>query len=153
LLSRNNSNAYFQISDPLKGAALWTAVHEATAANGTMRVIPGSFRTQYEHARDGDSDHHIRCYPPEEQAVLVELPAGGALFFAYGVAHATGANTTDRERAGMALHFLNESVAGEAQGLEGGAHPYLSGPKATGGVREYGVQIAGTWDAQVARLA
>ncbi len=53
----------------------------------------------------------------------------------------------------MALHFLNESVASEAHGLEGGAHPYLSGPKATAGVREYGVQAAGTWDDQVARLA
>ncbi len=149
----HQDNAYFQIPDPLKGTALWTAVHAATAANGTMRVIPGSFRTRYEHSRDGDSDHHIRCYPPEEEAVLVELPAGGALFFAYGVAHATGANTTDRERAGMAMHFLHESVAGEAHGLEGGAHPYLSGPKATGGVREYGIRVAGTWEDEVARLA
>jgi len=148
----HQDNAYFQIPDPLKGTALWTAVHEATAANGTIRVIPGSFRAQYEHSRDGDSDHHIRCYPPEEEAVPVELPAGGALFFAYGVAHATGANTTDRERAGMALHFLNESVTGEAHGMESGAHPYLSGPKATGGVREYGVQVAGTWADQVTRL-
>jgi len=148
----HQDNAYFQIPDPLKGTALWTAVHEATAANGTIRVIPGSFRAQYEHSRDGDSDHHIRCYPPEAEAVPVELPAGGALFFVYGVAHATGANTTDRERAGMALHFLNESVAGEAHGLEAGAHPYLSGPKATGGVREYGVQVAGTWADQVTRL-
>lgn len=149
----HQDNAYFQIADPLKGTALWTAVHDATAANGTMRVIPGSFQTEYEHSRDPDSNHHIRCYPMEEEAVLIELPAGGALFFAYGVAHATGANATDKERAGMALHFLHESVAGEAKGLEGGAHPYLTGPKATGGEREYGTKIAGTWDAQVARLA
>ncbi len=146
----HQDNAYFQIPDPLEGVALWTAVHEATAANGTMRVIPGSFRTQYEHSRDPDSDHHVRCYPPEEEAVLVELPAGGALFFAYGVAHATGANTTDRERAGMALHFLTESAAGAAHGMEGGSHPHLSGLKATGGLREYGVRVAGTWEEQVA---
>ncbi len=149
----HQDNAYFQIADPMRGTALWTAVHEATKANGTMRVIPGSFRTQYEHSRDPDSDHHIRCYPPEEEAVLIELPAGGALFFAYGVAHATGANTTEKERAGMALHFLHASVAGEAKGLEGGAHPYLTGPKATGGEREYGVKIAGTWKTEVERLA
>ncbi len=148
----HQDNAYFQIPDPLQGTALWTAVHEATAANGTMRVIPGSFRTEYEHSRDPDSNHHIRCYPPEEEAVTVELPAGGALFFAYGVAHATGANTTDKERAGMALHFLNESVAGAAQGM-GGSHPLLTGPNATGGENEYGVKVAGTWDEQVARLA
>ena len=148
----HQDNAYFQIPDPLRGTALWTALHAATAANGAMRVIPGSFRTAYEHGRDPDSDHHIRCYPPEDEAVTVELPAGGALFFAYGVAHATGANATDRERAGLALHFLHESAVGEAQGM-GGAHPYLSGPQASGGEREYGVRVAGTWDAQVARLA
>ncbi|MDQ2798741.1 MAG: hypothetical protein M3Y13_03750, partial [Armatimonadota bacterium] len=62
-------------------------------------------------------------------------------------------NTTEKERAGMALHFLNEAVAGEAHGLEGGAHPYLTGPKATGGVRKYGAQIAGTWDSEVERLS
>lgn len=148
----HQDNAYFHIPDPMQGTAVWTAVHAANAANGTMRVIPGSFRTQYEHSRDPESNHHVRCYPPEAEAVTVELPAGGALFFAYGVAHATGANTTDHERAGMALHFLNEAVAGDAQGM-GGIHPYLTGPKASGGEGEYGVKVSGTWDAQVARLA
>ena len=53
---------------------------------------------------------------------------------------------------GKALYFLNESVAGNAQGMSG-SHPYLTGPKATGGQQEYGVPVAGTWDTQVARLA
>jgi ectoine hydroxylase-related dioxygenase (phytanoyl-CoA dioxygenase family) len=76
----HQDNAYFQIEDPLKGTALWTAVHDATIANGTMRVVPGSFRERYEHRRDPDSDHHIRCWPPEERAVAVELPAAGRCF-------------------------------------------------------------------------
>ncbi len=29
----HQDNAYFQIDDPLKGTALWTAAHEATVAN------------------------------------------------------------------------------------------------------------------------
>ena len=150
----HQDNAYFQIPDPLQGVALWTAVHAATAANGTMRVIPGSFRTQYEHTRDPQSDHHIRCYPPESEAVTVDLPAGGALFFAYGVAHATGANTTDKDRAGVALHFLNDRIAGQAaDGFQPELSPLLSGPDSTGGVKEYGVKVAGTWEDQVARLA
>ena len=149
----HQDNAYFQIPDPLLGVALWTAIHAATAANGTMRVIPGSFRTQYEHSRDGDSNHHIRCYPPEEEAVTIELPAGGALFFAYGVAHATGANTTDKDRAGVALHFLNDGIARQAgDGFRPETMPLLSGPEASGGVKEYGVQVGGTWEAQVARM-
>lgn len=149
----HQDNAYFKIADPLKGTAMWTAVHDATVANGTMNVIPGSFRTPYEHERDPDSDHHIRCFPPEERAVPVELPAGGVLFFAYGTAHCTRANNTDHERAGVALHFLN---AGEdKQALGGfalGKRPYLTGPEASGGEREYGVRVGGTWDAEVDRV-
>lgn len=148
----HQDNAYFKIADPLKGAALWTAVHEATIANGTMHVIPGSFRESYPHSRDNDSDHHIRCWPDEGRAVPVELPAGGALFFAYGVAHCTRGNTTEHERAGVALHFLNAGVASEAHGgFAPGKRPLLSGPDATGGEREYGIRLAGTWDAQVAQ--
>lgn len=148
----HQDNAYFQIPDPLKGTALWTAVHDATVENGTMRVIPGSYKENYEHGRDGDSDHHIRCYPPEERAVTVELPAGGALFFAYGTAHATGANNTDHERAGVALHFLNADQTRQAQGGFKESRPALTGPAASGGEAEYGERIAGTWPQHVARV-
>jgi phytanoyl-CoA hydroxylase len=147
----HQDNAYFKIGDPLKGTALWTAVHAANIANGTMHVIPGSFRTNYEHGRDPESDHHIRCWPPEQEAVAIELPAGGALFFAYGVAHCTRANTTDHERAGVALHFINAEVDQEAVGGFT-KRPYLSGAQASGGLSEYGVQVGGTWDAEVARV-
>jgi phytanoyl-CoA hydroxylase len=149
----HQDNAYFQIRDPLKGTAMWTAVHEATVANGTMHIIPDSFQVKYEHSRDPDSDHHIRCYPPEERAVPIELPAGGVLFFAYGTAHCTRANNTDKERAGMALHFLNADYAKEDLiAPDRDTRPYLTGPQATGGLREYGVKVAGTWDEEVKRM-
>lgn len=149
----HQDNAYFEIDDPLRGTALWTAVHAATVENGTLHVVPGSFRERYEHRRDPDSDHHIRCWPPEERAVPIELPAGGAVFFAYGVAHCTRANHTERERAGVALHFLNGSANGQARGgFPVGKRPFLTGPDATGGKREYGVRVAGTWDAEVERV-
>src|ERR1700709_1980608 len=75
----HQDNAYFQIPDPLKGTALWTAVHDATIANGTLRVISGVFNQKFEHSRDPFSDHHIRCYPDESKAEFVELPAGGVI--------------------------------------------------------------------------
>ena len=71
-------------------------------------------------------------------------------FFAYGTPHCTRANTTDRERAGVALHFLTQQAA---QGAKGGyaqdKRPLLTGRDATGGKREYGVTIAGTWEQEV----
>jgi phytanoyl-CoA hydroxylase len=149
----HQDNAYFEIDDPLRGTAMWTAVHDATVSNGTIHVIPGSFRTVYEHTRDPYSDHHIRCYPPEEQAVSVELPAGGVVFFAYGTAHCTRANTTDKERAGMALHFINGAMDGHARGgFAIGKRPFLTGDYADGGESVYGVRVAGTWDKEVERV-
>lgn len=146
----HQDNAYFQIDDPLQGTAMWTAVHEATLANGTIHVIPGSFRAQYEHSRDPYSDHHIRCYPPEDEALAIELPAGGVAFFAYGVAHCTLANTTERERAGVALHFINGAMDATAKsGFPLGKRPYLTGEGSSGGMKEHGALIAGSWEREV----
>ena len=143
----HQDNAYFKISDPSKGTAMWIAAHDATVANGTMHIIPGSFRTAYEHSRDPYSDHHIRCYPPEEQAVACELPAGGVVFFNYGTAHCTRANTTERERAGLAFHFLRADFATrELLSPDRTYRPYVTGRLATGGLREYGEIVAGSWE-------
>jgi phytanoyl-CoA hydroxylase len=144
----HQDNAYFKIPDPMLGTAMWTAVHDATIANGTIEVIPGYVNERLEHTRDPDSDHHIRCFPNESQAVKVELPAGGVLFFAYGVPHCTRANTSDRERAGLAYHFFNQSQIQDASSLVIGTK--LTGPQATGGMKEYGVDLRNTWDSFVA---
>ncbi len=145
----HQDNAYFKVEDPTKGTALWVALHDATIENGTIRVIPGSHRTPFDHNRDPDSDHHIRCDVPEEKAATSELPAGGVAFFNVGIAHATGANGTDHERAGLALHFLRSDHV-PAGGRSDGVH--LTGPEATGGESEYGEPIAGTWPSHVDRL-
>jgi len=149
----HQDNAYFKIPDPLQGTAAWTAVHDAHEANGTMRIIPNSFRELLEHQRDPDSNHHIRCFPDESKAQLIELPAGGVLFFCYGTPHATGANLTDKERAGIALHFLNAAQNGEArEGFEVEKRVALTGPNADGGNKVHGEVVGGTWDAEVARV-
>jgi phytanoyl-CoA hydroxylase len=136
----HQDNAYFQIPDPLKGTALWTAVHDATLANGTLSVIPCAFSEPLPHERDGFSDHHIRCWPDETQAIPVEIKAGGAIFFCYGTPHATGANTTETERAGVALHFIHTDQSGVARsGFEPEKRPSL-------------IADAAAWDAQVARV-
>lgn len=145
--SWHQDNAYFKISDPLKGTAMWVAVHDATIANGTLRVIPGSHREQYEHERDPHSDHHIRCHPPEERAQSVEVAAGGAVFFCYGVAHSTGDNDTDQDRAGMAFHFLHGGCANDdLVQPDRDRRPWITGPDADGGATEYGIDVRGAFD-------
>ncbi|HEV2471420.1 MAG TPA: phytanoyl-CoA dioxygenase family protein [Chthonomonadales bacterium] len=148
----HQDNAYFTVSDPFSGAAMWIAVHEARATNGTIRVIPDCTRP-LEHKRDPDSNHHIRCYPDESRAVTLELPAGGVAFFSYGTPHCTGANPTGSDRAGVAFHFCRAECMDEDGQVGGrripGYHPVLTGTDAAGGADAYGEIVAGTWRAQV----
>lgn len=152
----HQDNAYFKIRDPLKGTAMWIAIDDATAANGTMRVVPRKFKDTLTHDRDPNSDHHISCRVDEDEAVTVELAAGGALFFCYGTPHTTGDNTTARDRAGLAYHFINVAFAPDgfftSQRRRNHAHPYLNGPLASNGVAEYGEPMRETWNQAVRRM-
>jgi len=148
--SWHQDNGYFKVENPMHGTAMWIAVHDATEANGTIRLIPDAFDTPLEHSRDPMSNHHIRCYPDESEAEIIELPAGGVAFFCYGVPHATGANNTDGDRAGVAFHFMrNEAVT------QGPLHigTELCEPHSTFGKQEYGEDFRGVWETEVDRLA
>ena len=148
--SWHTDNAYFQISDPTKGVGMWIALHDANLANGTLHVIPRSHLESFAHARDLSSDHHITFQADDSRAVPIILPAGGAVFFNYGIGHGTKANNTDHERAGLAFHFLNTDYASNARLVNGLVH--VTGPDATGGEREYGMRIADTWPTEVQHL-
>jgi len=149
--SWHQDNAYFKVKDPMKGVAMWIAVHDATIANGTMHMIPGMQYVELEHSRDLGSDHHIRCYPDESKQVPCEIAAGGVIFFAYGTPHCTKGNTTDKDRAGLAYHFYNAAYPpSDAISVP---TPYLTGPQASGGEQEYGEDQRGRWDAIVAQFA
>ena len=156
----HQDNAYFKIADPLQGTAMWVAVHDATIANGTMRIVPHMFQEPLEHTRDPESNHHIRCFPPEEKSIALEVPAGAVAFFCYGTPHCTMANNTLKTRAGIALHFLTYEAAIDdpERGNLGSFsddrdyRPYLTGPKATHGVNEYGEDMRGKWLHEVDKL-
>ena len=147
--SWHQDNAYFKIANPMRGTAMWIAINDATIANGTLHIIPGSYREEYEHYRDPNSNHHIRCNPPEERAVSLELKAGSIAFFCYGTAHCTKENTTDHERTGMAFHFLHTDYVDKAHLNKERQRPLLCGPDATGGKAEYGIQVTNTWTQEV----
>lgn len=149
----HTDNAYFKISDPTKATGMWIALHDATLANGTLRVVPGSYKQRFEHVRDPKSDHHIHTKVDDSQAVAVELPAGGAIFFNYGTAHGTRANNTDQERAGLAFHFLRTDYIPDSYSTEQRWQMiHLTGEQATGGQTEYGQRIEGTWECEVEKL-
>ena len=105
--SWHTDNAYFQMSDPLGGLAMWIAIHDASRENGCLKVLPNAFNKTFAHCRDPLSDHHIRTEIHDKDALYCELEAGGVVFFCFGTPHATGDNTTDQPRAGVGIHYVN----------------------------------------------
>ena len=146
----HTDNAYFRISQPLAGTAMWVAIDDATRENGTLKVIPRVFDTRFEHFPDPHSDHHIRMAADDAQAIHCELPAGGVVFFCYGTPHATGPNLTAQSRTGVGLHFLNANyVNREGVAQEEFNCVQLTGADADGGESKYGTDLRGTWGESV----
>jgi ectoine hydroxylase-related dioxygenase (phytanoyl-CoA dioxygenase family) len=139
----HQDNAYFKVQDPMRGVAMWIAVHDATVENGTMHMLPGLQYVELEHGRDLDSDHHIRCWPDESNQVPCELEAGGVVLFAYGTPHCTKGNRTTKDRAGLAYHFFHADYPSR-DGF-GDLAPFLTGPSASGGIAEYGEDQRSKW--------
>ena len=144
--SWHQDNAYFRIKDRRQGVGMWTAIHAATVANGTMNVIPRGDVDLLTHERDEGSNHHLKCVVDESSAMPIELPAGGVLFFNYGVPHCTRGNTTDHERAGLALHFLREEAVVQPEYKIA----VLTGMNATNGIKEFGKDQRDEWERQIA---
>ncbi len=63
-----------------------------------------------------------------------------------------GITRSDQDRAGMAFHFLHGEVAPD--GLvapDRDRRPWVTDPRSTGGKAEYGVDVRGTFAAEVGR--
>ena len=148
----HQDNAYFKIKRPVRGVAMWIAIHDANEENGTLRLVPHAFKEAIAHQRDPFSDHHIFCQVDESKAELMELKAGGVVFFCYGAPHATGNNRSTKARAGLAYHFIHveETDADFFSKRQAHPHPVLSGPGASYGMNEYGESLKGKFRRWVA---
>lgn len=101
----HQDNAYFCVT-PLEAVlGVWIALDDATVANGCMHVLPGEHRL-------GPRRHHhtFDCeIVPERRdpsrAVPVEIPAGGAMFFAGMLPHQTPANQSPDRRRALQFHY------------------------------------------------
>ncbi|MEZ5667100.1 MAG: phytanoyl-CoA dioxygenase family protein [Alphaproteobacteria bacterium] len=164
----HQDNYYFGVDDPFLGLGLWIAIHDANAANGCMRVLPGYADRRIEHVEDPESDHHFRMYPAAgDEPVLLPVKAGGVIAFCFNVPHGTARNDTDRGRAGLAYHFIRSGTVGAwvdeginphaefpLWGVEGRQHgPVISGPTYSHGQQEYGRDMERVLAEETARLA
>ncbi len=82
--------------------SLWVALDEATVANGCLKLVPGSHRTEVEHADVDDGQgfgHRLGDQDTlEAEAVTAPLPVGGAIFFHDLTLHASHENASGADR-------------------------------------------------------
>jgi ectoine hydroxylase-related dioxygenase (phytanoyl-CoA dioxygenase family) len=92
------------------------AIDDADETNGCLRVIPGSHRGGLRRHREG-GDHAAFTLSLDEfdpsDAVALPAKAGTAIFFGPLLAHASGPNTSSRERRSATMVFMS-----------GAGHPY-----------------------------
>jgi phytanoyl-CoA hydroxylase len=101
----HQDNAYFAVEPLSAVVGVWIALDDATVRNGCMHILPGG---HLEGARKHvlESDCEIpREKIDESRIVPVEIPAGGAMFFAGMLPHQTPPNISPERRRALQWHY------------------------------------------------
>jgi ectoine hydroxylase-related dioxygenase (phytanoyl-CoA dioxygenase family) len=89
---------------------LWLALNDATAENGSISVIPGSYkRGLVSHER---TPLGLVCHPADDpdQGVLVPVPAGSMAVFWSLTMHKSGANRTSGTRKAFVIQYCHAGL-------------------------------------------
>lgn len=101
----HQDNGYWQCL-PATLVSCWLTLDDVDADNGAMHVIPGSHLAAHGHERAEvllDASGAVGDADP----VVVDLPAGGAMFHHCQTLHHTPPNRTDRPRRAFAIHYMS----------------------------------------------
>ncbi len=108
----HQDNAYWKCR-PATLISCWLALDDADKDNGAMQVIPGSHLKPVWHEQSESTDLLLdsESQVDKDQAVVVELPAGGCMLHHCQTLHYTQPNTTDRQRRAFAIHFMQPGTS------------------------------------------
>jgi non-haem Fe2+, alpha-ketoglutarate-dependent halogenase len=102
---------------PSKTVTVWLAIDDVDAANGCMRVIPGSHIHGHLKFRESDpSEHNVLTQSVDDpfkygdEEVLIELRAGQFSIHSDLLLHGSLANTSSRRRCGLTLRYCPVDV-------------------------------------------
>ncbi len=103
--------------DDAEEATCWVALSPVTKASGCMRFVPGSHKKRIVAHVDTYDDNNmlsrgqeIAVDVDEDEAVLVELQPGQASLHHGHLFHASGPNTTNDRRIGVAIRYIKPSM-------------------------------------------
>ncbi|MGJ3252144.1 MAG: phytanoyl-CoA dioxygenase family protein [Elainellaceae cyanobacterium] len=106
---------YWQL-EPLDVVTAWVAITESAIANGCMRFSPGTHLTKLLHDETVSESNMltrgqtIAASIDESTTTCVELKPGEFSLHHAQLAHASGANRTDRVRIGFAIRYVSSQV-------------------------------------------
>lgn len=108
----HQDSAYFTI-EPRELITCWTALDDATVANGCLWVIPGSHKIGLlDHDQPWHVGGRVDMQVRDEQIdyareVPNELKAGSCSFHHSMLLHRSGPNKTQTSRRGLAVHYMS----------------------------------------------
>ena len=95
----------------------WLALSESNAANGCMRVIPGTQEWSIQPHRDTYSEtnvlsrgQEVETEFPEDKALDVVLSPGQMSLHHVNLVHGSGPNTSQQQRTGYAIRYISPQV-------------------------------------------
>ena len=92
--------------DPL--VFVWTALDDATAANGCVRVVRGSHKLGILSARGHTlSSAHVEELCKEENIETLEIPAGHSFLCHNWTVHGSGVNQTEKSRLAFSVNYVD----------------------------------------------
>ena len=106
--------------DDAQEVTCWVALSPATAASGCMKFVPGSHKERIVPHNDTYDENNlltrgqeIAVEVDEADAVAAELQPGQASIHHGHLFHASGPNTTDDRRLGIAIRYIKPSMKQE----------------------------------------
>jgi hypothetical protein len=88
----------------------WCPLDDATAENGTIRVISGSHRNGIVPHQRLPGSNDLAGAPAEEEGMMLEVAAGSIVAFSSLLLHATGANRSNRPRRVYLAQYTSEAM-------------------------------------------
>lgn len=103
----HQDNAYWKCV-PANLVSVWMTLDDVDASNGAMHVIPGSHLQSVAHDPSSEAGLllDLKDSVDAAKAVVIELPAGGAMLHHCQTLHYTPPNHTDRQRRAVIVHFM-----------------------------------------------
>ena len=103
----HQDNGYWRCT-PANLISCWITLDDVTIENGAMQLIPAShFRIQkHERSSQTNALFDNKDKIDSSKAVVVDLPAGGAMIHHCQTFHYTGPNTSQQQRRAFAIHFM-----------------------------------------------